>query len=181
MSLADFSRAINKYFSASELRILCFDLGIDYDGDLGDGTKQEKCIELITHFHRRGRLGELVDWIAQVRPNVAWQQVVGPIPGGQDVPDDVPAPPPVPAGEYDIAAIRRLLEAAFTAQSLRRFCLDRPVFRPAANEFGSGHGLADMVDVVIEYCDKRLLFDQLLAQVQKENPRQYERFKPYQS
>jgi hypothetical protein len=83
------------------------------------------------------------------------------------------------AGEYDTRAIRQLLLAAFGAEELRRFCMDRPLFRPIINEFGPGQGKADMVDRVIDYCDRRQRFADLLKEVQRENPRMYEHFRPY--
>lgn len=52
--------AIIRQFSLSDLRTLCFDLGIDYD-DLSGDTKSGKAIELIESMVRRGRLKELVD------------------------------------------------------------------------------------------------------------------------
>ena len=75
-----------------------------------------------------------------------------------------------------IAAIRELLEAVFTPQSLRRFCQDRPAFQPLLKEFSPDHGLADMVDRVISFCERKMLWDELLAGVREENPRQYARF-----
>jgi len=77
---------------------------------------------------------------------------------------------------YNLSAIRRLLTAAFTARSLRRFCQDRPVFRPIVNEFAPDHGLNAMVDEVIDFCGTHLLFDDLLAEIEALNPRQYARY-----
>ncbi len=77
---------------------------------------------------------------------------------------------------YNLAAIRDLLQAAFTAETLRRFCLDRPAFRPITAEFGPGYGLDDMVDRVIDYCETHLLWREFLAEVERENPRQYRRY-----
>lgn len=77
---------------------------------------------------------------------------------------------------YNLAAIRQLLQAAFTAEELRRFCYDRPAFRPITNRFGPGHGLDDMVDEVITYCETYLTFPELLDEIRQANPRQYERF-----
>jgi len=76
-----------------------------------------------------------------------------------------------------IATIRELLLAAFTSKDLRRFCQDRPAFRPIVARFGSGHGLDDMVDRVIDYSRTQFLWDDLLAEVAQLNPRQYARFK----
>lgn len=59
-------------FNDSELRTLCFDLGID--GEVLAGvTKPDKVRELITYFERRGRLPELIAAIRQLRPSVAWE------------------------------------------------------------------------------------------------------------
>ena len=80
---------------------------------------------------------------------------------------------------YDVAAIRKLLMAAFTPDDLRRFCQDRPSFQPIVDRFSPNHGLDGMVDEVITYCGKWLLFSQLLDQVRRYNPGQYERHCPY--
>jgi tetratricopeptide (TPR) repeat protein len=79
---------------------------------------------------------------------------------------------------YTLAAIRKLLLAAFTAEELRRFLQDRPTFRPVVARFGPGHGLDDMVDRVIDFCETHLLWPEFLAEVQRDNPRQYARFEP---
>ena len=80
---------------------------------------------------------------------------------------------------YNTAAIRQLLLAAFTPEELRRFCYDRPTFRPVVSSFGPGQGLDDMVDELITYCDTRLLLGELLRQVRQVNPGQHARFGPY--
>ena len=80
--------------------------------------------------------------------------------------------------EPDLETVRTLLSAAFTAKDLRRFCLERSVFRPIVDLFGPDDGLRDMVDEVIDYCRVRLLWPELLAAVRAENPRQYARFAP---
>ena len=75
-----------------------------------------------------------------------------------------------------IPAVRELLLAAFSAETLLRFCQDRSLFQPALVRFGPRHGLDDLVDEVIEYCQTQLLWDELLGEVEKANPRQYARF-----
>ncbi len=88
------------------------------------------------------------------------------------------AVPHVDPGNPPIAAIRELLTAAFTSQTLHRFCYDRPAFRPVVNQISPDHGLDDMVDRVLVHCEKKLLWDELLAEVAQENPAQYARFRP---
>jgi len=80
--------------------------------------------------------------------------------------------------EYDIANIRELLTAAFTAKQLHRFCYDRPTFQPVVGEFAPDHGLTDMVDQVIDHCQTHLLWNELLTDVALVRSRQYARFQP---
>jgi hypothetical protein len=80
--------------------------------------------------------------------------------------------------EYNLAAIRELLLAAFTAEELRRFCADRPIFQRLVTEFGPGMGLDDIVDQLFDFCRVQLLWDELLVEVKQVNPRQYARFEP---
>jgi hypothetical protein len=84
--------------------------------------------------------------------------------------------PDVDLDHPPLAAVRDLLTAAFTPETLYRFCLDRPLFQPIVAEFGPGHGLDDMIDRVMDYCRTQLLWSEFLDQVAKANPRQYARF-----
>lgn len=77
---------------------------------------------------------------------------------------------------YNLAAIRDLLQAAFTAETLYRFCMDHPRFRRILHQFGPDDGLDDMIDEVIDFCETKLLWKEFLAAVAEENPRQYARF-----
>ena len=87
-----------------------------------------------------------------------------------------PAVPP-PHQEVDLAALSRLLRDAFTAGELRRFCQERPPLRPFLDEVGEA-SLNEMTYTLIEYCEKRALFAELLAEIAAVNPRQYERHRP---
>jgi hypothetical protein len=82
------------------------------------------------------------------------------------------------AQQYDTATIHQLLLEAFNPEELRRFCRYRPDFRPAVNLFGPGQSHDDMVELLVDYCDRHVLFDQLLAEVKQVNPGQYARFEP---
>lgn len=78
---------------------------------------------------------------------------------------------------YDIGGIRNLLKAAFTDPELASFCQDRPLFRPITEHFGSKSSLVEKVSAVINYCQTRDLWGELLAEIERHNPRMYERHK----
>jgi hypothetical protein len=80
------------------------------------------------------------------------------------------------AQRYEPRVVTSLLRDAFTDRDLRRFCRDRPLFAALLSQFGSDWSLEDMIDVVVEHCQKRLLVAELLSEVQACNPRQYERY-----
>ena len=78
---------------------------------------------------------------------------------------------------YNIAAIRRLLLAAFVeGGDLRRLCLDCVPLQPIVVHFGPHQGLDEMVDEVIDYCRTSLVWKELLAAVKETAPEQYGRF-----
>ncbi|MBN1810840.1 MAG: hypothetical protein JXA14_03295 [Anaerolineae bacterium] len=79
---------------------------------------------------------------------------------------------------YNTAVVRKLLQAAFTADELRRFCQDRPIFGPVLVDVPARASLNEMADVLIQYCETNHLLDDLCAAVKEVNPRQYERFEP---
>lgn len=83
------------------------------------------------------------------------------------------------ADRYDIAAIRRLLMEAFTAEDLLRFCQDEPALEPVTVRFGPGQGLDDMVAEVINYCKTHRQVAALLEAVERANPAQYAHCGPY--
>jgi hypothetical protein len=63
---------LTNHFDKSELRTLCFDLGIEYD-DLPGTSRADKAIEFIKHLERRQRIHELVAMGTQMRPDVPWK------------------------------------------------------------------------------------------------------------
>jgi formylglycine-generating enzyme required for sulfatase activity len=68
-----------------------------------------------------------------------------------------------------------LLRQAFTPRELRRFCDDRPTFRPILSSFGPKFSHEDMIDAIIDYCRTRLLFPDMLVEIKSANLRQYQR------
>lgn len=81
-----------------------------------------------------------------------------------------------PPDQSNVAAIRDLIRAAFTAEELGRFCVDRPLFSPIVNLFGPGFSFEEMIGACLGYCQRRVLFPELLSEIKGFNPRQYERF-----
>jgi formylglycine-generating enzyme required for sulfatase activity len=68
---AKLRRNLRTCFDESELRDLCFDIGIDYDSLRGEG-KGDKARELVAYLERRGRLSELIEVCEELRPKVPW-------------------------------------------------------------------------------------------------------------
>ncbi len=78
---------------------------------------------------------------------------------------------------YNTRTIRAILTKGFSAEELRRFCMDRPLFRPVHDRFTQTMSKDLMVDYLIEFCDQKLIFGELLSKICKENPRLCENFK----
>jgi len=70
-SRAQLRQNLDEYFNETELRNLCFDMGIDYEG-LSSGGKADKARELIAHCGRHGRVDELERRCRELRPSVPW-------------------------------------------------------------------------------------------------------------
>lgn len=56
-------------FSESDFRLLCFDLGIDYD-DMYGSTMHHKVIALLDYLKRRSRIAELISYLQRQRPGI---------------------------------------------------------------------------------------------------------------
>jgi outer membrane protein assembly factor BamB len=63
--------ALVKHFDDSELRDVCFDLGIPYDSLQGEG-RSDKARELVAYCERHGMYDKLIEMCRQLRPNVEW-------------------------------------------------------------------------------------------------------------
>ncbi|MBN1139102.1 MAG: hypothetical protein JXM73_21155 [Anaerolineae bacterium] len=67
------------------------------------------------------------------------------------------------ADGHNIATIRVLIRDTFTAETLSRFCHDRPLFQPIRHHFGPKFSFEEMIDALIEQCEKRALLPDLLS------------------
>ncbi|MBN1812534.1 MAG: PQQ-binding-like beta-propeller repeat protein [Anaerolineae bacterium] len=99
-------------------------------------------------------------------------------PGSKTQGEEVQSAPTGGHQAVDSGVIRALLLAACTAEDLRRILLytSNESLRPLLYEFGTNDSLANMIDMTVTYCMKRGLVPDLLAEVEKANPRQYARF-----
>jgi hypothetical protein len=69
--LSELRELLITHFDEGELRILCFDLGVDYDDLRGEG-KAQKARDLIFYLERHNRIPELLKVGKQWRPDISW-------------------------------------------------------------------------------------------------------------
>ena len=72
MELSKLREQISTSFNISEIKDLCFDLGVEYE-NLSGATRADKTRELVKYCQRHGRLNELVKRCKEIRPNVSWE------------------------------------------------------------------------------------------------------------
>jgi len=92
MNLTELRQILITRFDENELRDLCFDLQVDYDGLPGEG-KTGRARELIAYLERRKRLPDLIKVGKQGRPDVSW-------PGATGLAQWEPEMILIPAGEF---------------------------------------------------------------------------------
>ena len=68
----------------------------------------------------------------------------------------------------------RSTNAAFSDGELTALCFDN--FRPVYEDFTSGMSKGDKIQRLLNYCDRHVQVEDLLAAVEKANPVQYRRF-----
>lgn len=69
---AELRRALGKYFSKDEIKILCFDLQVDYDNLPGE-VRSIKIAALIDDLARNSKIFELIDLCSSHRPDGPWE------------------------------------------------------------------------------------------------------------
>ncbi|MCB0172707.1 MAG: hypothetical protein KDJ97_19390 [Anaerolineae bacterium] len=80
---------------------------------------------------------------------------------------------------YNLKNIRILLIESFTDEDLRRLCYDIPNFRPVYVQLTRNTGKTEIIDRLIEYADRTLQIENLLALVKEHNPARYKKHQPY--
>ncbi|MGD8624869.1 MAG: effector-associated domain EAD1-containing protein, partial [Anaerolineae bacterium] len=175
-------------YDAFDLNSLATMLRVQLDRELDQitpaGQLWDAVYDVIAAAERQGWVGDLIraalTWHPDSEPLAAFARSLEPAaePGSKGAAATTRSARHIDPDNPPYAALHELLTAAFGAEELRRFCQDRPAFRPVVDRLGPGFGLDDMVDQLIEYTATRLLWDELLAGVAQERPAQYERFAP---
>lgn len=80
---------------------------------------------------------------------------------------------------YHLANIRNLLIHGFDETELRALCYYQADFRPLHERLAPDAGRIEIVDDVVEYAERTLLLDALLAWAQEQNPARYAQHGPY--
>ena len=75
VSLVSLRQLLARHFDDAELRLLCFDLGVDYD-DLPAAGKTNKAMELVALLSRRSAIDQLLEVGQKSRPDVPWSDVM---------------------------------------------------------------------------------------------------------
>jgi hypothetical protein len=73
--LSNLRQVLNERLNESEVRDLCFDLGVDYES-LSGGNKSDKARELIGYLQRRKRIAELIVKGERQRPDIVWSHLL---------------------------------------------------------------------------------------------------------
>jgi len=69
--LSELRRHLLELFNLSDLHVLCFELGIDYEEF--PATKSDFVLGFLRYVQGNGRLEELLDHLRQTRPHLVWQ------------------------------------------------------------------------------------------------------------
>ena len=68
-----------RHFNLTEIKTLCFDLGVDFDELEGGTQKTVKIRELILYLKRQNRLDQLQPVLESHRPQVEWPEITSPV------------------------------------------------------------------------------------------------------
>lgn len=162
---------LRQYFDQSDLRDICFKLGVDYE-DLAGTSKQDKTRELILHMERNGRIDALITECRRLRPTVSWQDAIARF-VAQEAEGRNPPPPPVDkrtllraivakATLDDVTLWCALVEGALRADGMANARVDMDIV--------GGNGLSIRVLNLITYLDNRGWLPYLITVIREENP-----------
>lgn len=70
-ALSQLRKLLTSHFNTSELQVMCFDIGVDYE-ELEGSNKTTKVQDLISYLYRRNELHLLIGEAKKQRPSVKW-------------------------------------------------------------------------------------------------------------
>ena len=77
--LIEVRQLLARHFNLTEIKTLCFDLGVDFDELEGGTQKTVKIRELILYLKRQNRLDQLQPVLESHRPQVEWPEITSPV------------------------------------------------------------------------------------------------------
>jgi len=80
---------------------------------------------------------------------------------------------------YNLANIREFLTKGFDDEELRALCSDVPDFRPVYERLGRNSGKTEIIVQLLDFAERQLKIDTLLALAKERNPKRYEEHGPY--
>ncbi|MFN8453564.1 MAG: hypothetical protein U0401_02655 [Anaerolineae bacterium] len=83
------------------------------------------------------------------------------------------------AQRYHLRNIQSLLSQGFNERELRDLCFYELEFRPVHDQIPQGAGKSELIRLLLEFAEQKLLLDTLLEWAQKRNPARYEQYRPY--
>ena len=128
--LAGLRRKIVEYFDDSDLRDLCFDMGIDY-ADLPGQSKKDKARELVDRCKRTSRVPDLVAQLQTLRPKVSWKYYA------ELLPPPLTAPSAALSNGQDNTGANDGRPASFRGTQMipRKTLIDQVTFKGSVEEF----------------------------------------------
>ncbi len=78
--------------------------------------------------------------------------------------------------DYNLRRLRKFLTKCFSDPELRHFCFDTPAFRPVYEQLSSQMGKEQVIQHLLEFAERRLLLNKLLAGLRQINPPQYQAY-----
>ena len=115
-------RLMDHHFNLEEIRLICFDLGIDYEHLSGEG-KRGKINELLLNLARNGRLADLQTLLQEERPDTEWPDIP---PAEQQVQDERASIPDA-AREAALQEYLDKMTSLLVEKNLRQSTSDSPL------------------------------------------------------
>jgi antitoxin component of MazEF toxin-antitoxin module len=167
--------------TSSNLRELCFELGIDYE-NLGGIDRASKSRELVVYIMQqpqsakrtnRAYLSDLLAVCYRMRPDVDWPAVLN-----EEDAVLATAVTYYPHG-YDIANLRKLLLNTFSDdETFTAFCNKH--FPQIRFSFGVGISFREKVQILLEYAQRHRQFQTLLEIIAETYPEEFAQYGPYE-